>query len=143
MKVKRCSINNLDEIYQIEEKSFTDPMKKETLALDLQRESYYCYGLDEEDLVAFISYEKVLDEAQIISVAVDPSVRRKGYGKLLFEQVIRLAREDGINVLTLEVRSENIAALKLYESLGFEQVGIRKNYYSNPVCDGILMDLHL
>lgn len=143
MIIKRCGIEDVDKVYAIEEKSFPDPMKKETFASDLKRENYYCYGLWDGDLTAFISYEKVLDEAQVISVAVDAEHRRKGYGRKLFEEVLKIAREDGIEVITLEVRSENTAAVKLYEAMGFERVGVRKNYYSNPVCDALLMDLHL
>ncbi|MGM9552095.1 MAG: ribosomal protein S18-alanine N-acetyltransferase [Clostridia bacterium] len=141
MIVKRCTSEDIDKIYDIEVKSFSDPLKKETMISDLKRESYYCYGLFDGDFVAFLCYEKVLDEGQIISVAVHPDYRRKGYGKELFERVIEIAKNDSVKFFTLEVRANNYPAIALYESLGFKKVGIRKNYYSNPVCDGVLMDL--
>lgn len=141
MIVKRCIAEDIEQIYNIEEKSFSDPLKKETILKDLGRESYYCYGLYDGDLKAFISFEKVFDEAQIISVATNPSYRRMGYAKALFEKVCEMVKAEGICLFTLEVRKNNTAAITLYERLGFKKVGERKNYYSNPVCDAILMDM--
>ncbi|MBQ8540226.1 MAG: ribosomal protein S18-alanine N-acetyltransferase [Clostridia bacterium] len=142
MIVKRCTKGSLDEVYKIEEAAFSDPLKKETMAKDMERESYYCYALFGDAPKAFISYEKVFDEGQIISVATHPCCRRQGYAKTLFEEVLSLAKQDGIALFTLEVRSDNLAALELYKSLGFKEVGVRKNYYQSPLCDAILMDLH-
>lgn len=143
MNVKRCTSASLDEIYEIEKAAFSDPLKKETVAKDLEKDSYYCYALFDEDAKAFMSYEKVFDEGQIISVATLPCCRRQGYAKKLFEEVMHIAKQDGIELFTLEVRSDNISAIALYKSLGFKEVGLRKNYYQNPVCDAILMDLHI
>lgn len=143
MIVKRCTTEDIDKIYNIEETAFSDPLKKETILADLMRENYYCYGLYDGDLAAFLSYERVLDEAQIISVATEQSYRRKGYARVLFENVCEMAKAEGISLFTLEVRMNNHAAIALYESLGFKAVGVRKNYYTNPVCDAMLMDLYL
>lgn len=143
MIVKRCSVDDIDEIYEIEKESFTDPMKKETVLKDLARESYYCYGLFEDGLRAFISFEKVFEEGQIISVATAKEHRKKGLAKKLFVEVSAFAQKDGVELFTLEVRSDNGAAKGLYKSLGFNEVGLRKNYYQNPLCDAILMDLHI
>ena len=143
MIVRRCSIEDIDEIYKIEEESFTDPMKKETMEKDILRESYYCYGLFEDKLMAFVSFERVFEEGQIISVATKKEHRGKGFAKKLFGEITDAAKKDGVELFTLEVRSDNIAATGLYKSLGFTEVGVRKNYYKNPDCDAILMDLHL
>lgn len=143
MIVRRCTTDEVEEVYRIEEEAFTDSMKKETIAKDLQRESYFCYGLFEEGLKAFISFEKVFEEGQIISVATDKTYRRRGLAKKLFYDVIKFAQANGVELFTLEVRSDNIPAINLYKSLGFKEVGVRKNYYKSPACDAILMDLHL
>ncbi|MBR5535588.1 MAG: ribosomal protein S18-alanine N-acetyltransferase [Clostridia bacterium] len=141
--IKRCTKDDIDKIYSIEEKSFADPMKTETMLKDLDRDSYFCYALSEEDIISFISFEKVFDEGQIISVATDPRYRGKGFAKKLFHEVIKSAKENGITFFTLEVRSNNTSAIALYKSLGFKEVGLRKNYYQNPVCDALLMDLQI
>ncbi len=143
MIVKRCTIDDIDSVYKIEKESFSDPMKKETMAKDLERENHFCYALFDKDFLAFVSFEKVFDEGQIISVATDSAHRQKGLAKKLFGEVIRLAKEEGVKFFTLEVRSDNHPAIKLYEALGFERVGLRKNYYQNPQSDAILMDLHI
>lgn len=143
MKVIRCSEKDIDSIYEIEQKSFNDPLMRETMLADLKKEDYYCYALWEDCPLAFVSFEKVVDEGQIISVAVHPDYRQKGYGTKLFYEVCSMAKKDGIEFFTLEVRCDNIPAIALYEKLGFKSVGVRKNYYQNPDCDGILMDLHL
>ncbi len=143
MIVKRCTVDDIDGIYNIEKEAFSDPMKKETMVKDLMRTSYFCYALSDDGIKAFISYEKVLDEGQIISVATDKAHRQKGFAKKLFGEMIHLAKADGVELFTLEVRRDNHAAVALYKSLGFKEAGVRKNYYQNPLCDAILMDLHL
>lgn len=143
MIVRRCTIDDIDEIYKIETEAFVDPMKKETMQKDLKRENYFCYALFDEDLKAFISFEKVFEEGQIISVATGKEQRRKGFAKKLFCEVTNLAKNSGVEIFTLEVRRDNYSAIGLYEALGFSKVGLRKNYYTNPVCDAILMDLRI
>ncbi len=141
--IRRCTKEDIDCIYKIEEAAFADPLKKETMLKDLERESYYCYALFESDAVSFVSFEKVFDEGQIISVATKPECKRHGYAKKLFREIFKTAKDNGIAFLSLEVRCNNTPAVSLYKSLGFKEVGRRKNYYSNPVSDAILMDLQL
>lgn len=143
MIVKRCETGDLAEIYNIEKLSFTDPLKEETLKKGLSSANAYYYALFDSAMAAFMSYEKVLDEGQIISVAVHPDKRRKGYGRALLNEVIKKAKDDGINFFTLEVRCDNKAAIMLYESVGFKKTGVRRGYYQNPVCDAVLMDLEI
>lgn len=143
MIVRRCTVADVDLLYKIEKESFSDPMKKETMQKDLERESYFCYALFDNTVLAFLSFEKVFDEGQIISVATDSEHRRKGLAKKLFYEVEKSAKEEGIEFFTLEVRYDNSPAISLYESLGFKRVGLRKNYYKNPDSDAILMDLHI
>lgn len=143
MIVRRCTIEDIEDVYKIEQESFSDPMKRETMVRDMERDSYYCYGLFDGVLKAFISFEKVFDEGQIISVATDAEHRREGCAKKLFAQVTELAKTAQIQLFTLEVRSDNTPAVALYKSLGFKEVGRRKNYYKSPLSDAILMDLQL
>ncbi len=143
MIVRRCTEKDIDAIYKIEKEAFSDPMQKETMEKDIKRDSYFCYALECDGIKAFLSFDRVLEEGQIISVATDTEHRNKGLAKKLFNEVIRLAAKDGIELFTLEVRCDNNAAMALYRSLGFKETGLRKGYYNNPVCDAVLMDLHL
>ena len=71
-------------------------------------------------------------EAELLKIAVVPERRRLGVGRLLLEKVITELRRNAFNVLFLEVRAANLPALKLYRRNNFYQVGLRRNYYTNP-----------
>ncbi len=71
----------------------------------------------------------MVGEAHLLNICVAPAWQRQGYGTLLLEHFIELARERGAYQMLLEVRPSNKAALHLYHGRGFEDVGVRKNYY--------------
>ncbi len=81
----------------------------------------------------------VADEAEIASVCVDPAYRRLGGGTKLLQTLLRQARLSGAQNVYLEVRASNQAAQKLYRCAGFECIGVRKRYYTNPLEDAVLM----
>ena len=83
-------------------------------------------------LVAFVLVRFTADEAEILTIAVDPRHRRRGYGRLLMEDVTRRLYRERISALFLEVERSNAAAVGLYRSLGFDVSGERRNYYSVP-----------
>ena len=73
------------------------------------------------------------------NVAVSGSRRGEGIGRLLMETLMELARENGMGSMTLEVRVSNMVARHLYETLGFAEAGIRKNYYSETKEDALIL----
>jgi [ribosomal protein S18]-alanine N-acetyltransferase len=77
--------------------------------------------------------------AELESVAVAPAARREGVGKALCEEVFAWCKREGAKEISLEVRSQNAAAIALYRSLGFEAAGVRRGYYRDPEDDAILM----
>lgn len=85
----------------------------------------------------------VLDEGQICNVAVCPAFRRMGVGEALMAAQREIALSRGITVMMLEVRASNTAAQRLYEKLGWEKLGTRKNFYSSPREDALLYNLYL
>jgi ribosomal-protein-alanine N-acetyltransferase len=80
----------------------------------------------------FILCRAVAGEAEILTVGVDPAARRRGWGAALVEMAAGIAREARAFEMFLEVEADNVAALKLYETTGFERVGLRKGYYPHP-----------
>ncbi len=140
MNVVKCGIDDLDEICDVEKLSFSSPLSKNTLEGMLKNPSYRFYAVRGEKLAAFICFECVCGEGQIVSVAVHPSFRGRGLADALLN---RIKEDDDISLYTLEVRADNAPALSLYEKHGFKAVGSRKGYYKNPVCDAVLMDLLL
>ena len=91
-----------------------------------------CFGLvsfDADKPVGFILLQKAGDTADVIELGVRASMRRRGIGRHLLEQGLRLATEHGIKRVILDVEVDNRAAYKLYRSAGFELMGKRPNYY--------------
>ena len=89
-------------------------------------------------LLGYAVVSAVLDEGSLDNIAVAPDVRRQGVGDALMKALTGFAREN-LAVLTLEVRVSNAPAIALYEKYGFAPVGRRKNYYSVPREDALLM----
>jgi ribosomal-protein-alanine N-acetyltransferase len=91
------------------------------------------------ELCAACAYRVVLDEMQILDVAVRPGWRRRGLARFLVGVALRRAAAAGARTALLEVRAGNHEALRLYESLGFARAGVRRQYYREPVEDAVLL----
>jgi len=91
------------------------------------------------DLRGYIIYHVVPDEAVIVNFAIAPDFWCHGLGSLLLQHSLDIMQESGINAVYLDVRRSNLAALKLYNKYGFKPLGVRKNYYSKPREDALVM----
>ena len=92
-------------------------------------------------LGAYCAYRVVFDEMHVMNVAVAPACRRQGLGRLLLRLAMRRAARAGARVALLDVRAGNRAALALYASLGFGRIGVRREYYRDPVEDALVLRL--
>ncbi|MEO1537066.1 MAG: GNAT family N-acetyltransferase [Pseudomonadota bacterium] len=95
-------------------------------------------------LVAFALGRVILDEAELLTLAVDPFYQRQGYGQTCLQAFERIALEHGARHLCLEVAASNVAALALYHAAGWTESGHRKGYYKgrDARTDAILMTKH-
>lgn len=82
-----------------------------------------------ERLLGYAFVQKIVDEAHLLDIAIAPSERGKGYGRLLMLHLMESVMTPGISLWFLEVRASNIAAIALYTALGFNEMGLRRNYY--------------
>jgi [ribosomal protein S18]-alanine N-acetyltransferase len=98
---------------------------------------------DGEQIVGLIGVWKMVDAAHIVTFAVRESFRRQGIGSLLIDRAFRVAIDEDLPALTLEVRVSNQDAQQLYEKWGFRSTGIRKNYYSDNREDAVIMTTEL
>jgi len=133
---------DLDGVIEIEQASFNNPTTREWYEGELRRpEVCFIYGLRTADapVAAFCAFWLVADQAHINNLAVRPELRRQGLASQLLEAVIEEAAHIGAAVLTLEVRRSNDPALRLYTGAGFREAGVRKNYYTNPIEDALLL----
>jgi [ribosomal protein S18]-alanine N-acetyltransferase len=90
-------------------------------------------------LVGFASYRVIVQETELLNLAVLPAFRRRGIGARLLQEVIRSARECGVSDLFLEVREGNRGALRLYEHFGFQITSRRSDYYRHPPANALTL----
>ena len=90
-------------------------------------------------ILGYCSMQTVLDEGDILNVAVTRNRQKEGIGYFLVDSMLMLAAARGIHIVHLEVRESNGSARRLYQRLGFKEDGFRKNYYTEPVENAVLM----
>lgn len=121
------------QIAALEKICFSDPWSVRSIAAELENPlSLWLVALDGEEVAAYIGSQSVLDEADMMNLAVAPMYRRQGVGERLVLALVDRLRSRGVCRLSLEVRDSNAPALALYTKLGFQQVGLRPNYYLEP-----------
>ncbi len=132
--ISSLTTTDLARAYEIETRAHAFPWSEKTFATN-QGERYLNYRLQVGDVMAaFAITQVVLDEATLFNIAVDPAWQRQGLGRQLLENLIGELEKRGVLTLWLEVRASNTAAIALYESLGFNEATIRRNYY--PTAQG-------
>ncbi|MGV2928672.1 ribosomal protein S18-alanine N-acetyltransferase [Macrococcus capreoli] len=131
LTIRKMVSEDVPSIYEIEQKAF--PSGSWTLdafyhELEKNEFAHYFTMLQDGKVVGYLGMWIVIDQAQITTVAIDETLRGKGLGRLLLEYVMNYARIT-CEMMSLEVREENLAARRLYESLGFTYGGVRRDYY--------------
>lgn len=144
MNIVPAQENDLEQIYQVECSCFSRPWSKTSLWGDLISPQTLCFAAKEEEtVIGFCFLSVVADEGTILQLAVLPEFRRKGTGRALVLHALSQARALRVSYVILEVRVTNAAARRLYESLGFEEVGVRKEYYQDNKEDALMMILRM
>ena len=133
--------SDLAQIAEIERFCFSEPWSEKSLELLLKDTNFGLVALCDGRVAAYVGVISVAPEGEITNVATHPDFRRRGLASALLEALKREAAERGIESIFLEVRRSNTAARELYQKQGFEVIGERKGFYSNPKEDAILMVL--
>jgi len=126
----------------IERSASVQPRSRELLASELGRDGegvLVASPAPSTTPVAFLSFRIVHDEAHVVNVATQPAHRRAGHATRLLTQLHAVAAERGLRYLRLEVRRSNIAAIDLYQRLGFQTIGVRPMYYGDNDEDAFIM----
>ena len=133
---------DLDGVLAVESESFTNPWTRDMYAWELQNRSM-CHILvvrtPECRVAGFCAFWLVFDEVHINNIAMLPDFRAQGIGTALLKQVLAEGQQLGARRATLEVRASNAGARRLYERMGFYVAGVRRNYYSDPVEDALIL----
>lgn len=135
-----------EKLWAISNQSYShgSPWSIEQFSLDLaQKTSDYLVLIHQNRWLGFVGYHLVLDEVEITHVVIDKELQQQGYGSQLINQMLQHFVEQEISQVFLEVRMSNSSARKLYEKMGFKTINRRKNYYSHPKEDGIVMCLNV
>jgi ribosomal-protein-alanine N-acetyltransferase len=133
---------DLDGVLEVEAESFTNPWTRDMYSWELQNRAV-CHILivrtEDCPVAGFCAFWLVFDEIHINNLAMRPRFRDQGIGTALLHHVLAEARDLGARRATLEVRASNAQARRLYERLGFYVAGTRRNYYTNPVEDALIL----
>lgn len=131
-------------IAELEKECFSAPWTEKGLEEELTNENAVFFTAKRNGcLVGYMGMHCVLDECYVANVAVRKTERRKGIGRLLLRYAETKARERGCSFISLEVRVSNLAAIALYENEGYEKMGERKNFYSSPTENALIMTKNL
>lgn len=125
-KLHEDSMSKILDIERQNEFPWTEGMLRDCFNAD-----YEIYGITiNQQFIAYAIMRFVSDEAEILNIAVDKNFRQQGYGRMLLQYLSDLSKQKNIQKIFLEVRISNIAAIYLYETLGFKKIAVRKNYYA-------------
>ena len=140
MEIRLMTADHVSQVAQLEKLCFRDPWSENSVASELNNPlSLWLVAVEGEKVAGYVGSQSVMGESDMMNVAVHPDFRRQGIGERLILDLIDQLNQRGNHSLTLEVRASNVSAIALYRKLGFEQVGLRKNYYRNPKEDALIL----
>ena len=140
VRIEPMTAADVPQVAELEKACFSDPWSEISVASELENPlSCWLVALDGETVAGYVGSQTVLDETDMMNIAVHPDFRRKGVARGLILALIGELKKRGSRCLTLEVRASNDPARALYESLGFAHVGTRRNYYQNPKEDALIL----
>ena len=142
LNVEPMGLSDLFEVVAIERQSYHKPWSLFLFLNELKDNEYADYLVlkNENTVIGYGGMWNFYQYSHITNLAVAPEFRQKGYGTVILKALLKKAEDKGVKRVTLEVRTTNEIALKMYGKLGFESVGIKKNYYGNE--DAVLMSLN-
>ncbi len=140
--ISKMTKEDLNSIANILQSDFDDFWNYNILSNELNSSnSIYLVAKINDEIIGFAGITLILDEAEINNIVIKKDFRKKGYSKILLQNLIDLSKKQNIKKINLEVNIENIIAINLYHSFNFKDVGLRKGYYKGK--DAILMSLFI
>ncbi len=141
IRIVPMAAEHIPALARLEQECFADPWSEKALEEELTNpNAVFRVALKDGEVAGYVGMIHVLDEGDICNVAVFDSFRRQGIATALIQHLVDYAVENKLAFITLEVRESNIGAQKFYETMGFVNIGMRKNFYDNPKEHAILMN---
>lgn len=142
--IRKMRREDVAEVAELERKIFPDAWSENALLETWkQRQTMLLIALEDRKIIGYLILYFVLEDGEIARIAVADEYRRKGVAGKMLRELALLCRENGVNRLMLDVRESNEPAKAFYVRQGFEVDGIRKDYYTNPVENAVLMSVPL
>ena len=140
MTFREMLVEDLDQVVEIENSLFSVPWSKEGFFTFLIKDESMFFVVEEKGkILGYCSMQIVLDEGDILNVAVRRERQKEGIGYFLVDSMLMMAEARGVRTVHLEVREGNDTVRRLYQRLGFTEDGLRKNYYTDPLENAVLM----
>ena len=132
IKIEKMTITDLNNIKDNLNNDFDDFWNYNVLKEEIEsNNSKYIVAKIDNEVVGFAGIKIIMDEADIMNIVTKKTFRNKGIGTLLLKNLISISHELQLSSISLEVNEKNLPAIHLYEKFGFENLGIRKNYYQD------------
>ena len=141
MEIIKMNENHVAQVAELEKICFgSAAWSEKSVASELTNAlALWLVALDGDRVAGYVGSQTVCGETDMMNVAVHPDFRRQGIGEKLVEQLVAELKAIDSHALMLEVRASNAPAIGLYEKMGFQQVGLRKNYYRDPKEDALIL----
>lgn len=140
MKIIPMNEGHVAQVAALEKLCFSDPWSENSIASELENPlSLWLIAEEDGAVCGYVGSQTVLDETDMMNIAVRPDCRRKGIAAALIAELVSRLKARGSRILRLEVRESNLPAIALYKAMGFTQLGLRKNYYRNPKENALIL----
>ena len=140
MEIRKMTAREVPQVAELEKLCFSQPWSEKSVAGELDNPlALWLVAMEGDRLAGYVGSQTVMDETDMMNLAVAPQFRRQGVGEALVNALTASLKELGSRCLTLEVRDSNEAARALYGKLGFAEVGRRRGYYRDPREDALIM----
>jgi len=145
LQVLPMSLADIESVYQVEVLSHSHPWSRKLFLSNFGKRYFNHVLIDGDSLLGYFVASSVAGEVTLMNIAISPTYQGKGLGSLLLKALINLCKTNDEEQIWLEVRVSNLAAIGLYNKLGFVEVDRRKNYYpcENGREDAIIMCCYL
>ena len=142
--IRRMRESDLADVADLEQIIFSDAWSSQAIKETYeQKQTLLLVAYEDKELIGYLILYYVLEEGEIAKIAVKQEKRRQGVGARMLLELEDLCEDNGITKLMLDVRESNENAISFYKGYGFQEDGIRKNFYTDPAEDGILMSRKL
>ncbi len=140
MEIRKMTAREVSQVAELEKLCFTLPWSEKSVAGELENPlALWLVAMEGDSLAGYVGSQTVMDETDMMNLAVAPQFRRQGVGEALVNALVASLKERGSRCLTLEVRDSNDAARALYAKLGFVEIGRRRGYYRDPREDALIL----